>query len=99
MGGSLIPKEYMIIGSTIQQINGNYVVYLDNDKYRTLYFADDILDYCCDILCRIKDKFIYRTIIYYDNTILAIEDKEDNLIVIHVSECLEEKNGIFFVKQ
>lgn len=74
MAGSLIPKEMIISGSLICEINNNYIVYADEDKFITLYFIKDIKDICFDTFSRIQYRFIFKKILVYDDVIVSIDN-------------------------
>lgn len=97
--GETLPKEECIVGSMIQKVNDNYIIYYHDDKSKTYQFDDDIKEYCYNIFSKIKDKFIFRRIICYNDTILLIDDIVNDRTIEYISNCLEMKNGEYIIKK
>jgi hypothetical protein len=101
MGNSLFPKEHIIMGQLICEVNKDNIVYAEDRIFRTFYFCDDIQKDCFRIFSAIQYRPISRKILYHGELILYIEDIYDNVIetesywdsdkfpvMSHVSNCL-----------
>jgi hypothetical protein len=107
MGNSLVPKEYIIMGQLICEINKENIVYAEDRTFRIFYFSDDIVKICFKIFTKIKSRPVSRKILYCNELILYIEDLHDDVIetesywdedrfpfIEYVSKCLiKNKKG------
>ena len=76
MGNNLVSlKEYHITGSMIHKITENNIIYFDNKNFLLFTFSDENKEECFQILNKIKDKFIIRTIWHHNHKILCIKNE------------------------